>query len=203
VDDKQVWLDTYHHIFKGPRGERNFPKWRGVSVVKMPSDLILYAQAIWEKKPDFIVETGTRWGGSALFFADMMALNGKGTVITVDVNADKKPEHPRVKYLVGRSTSSEIIPQVQKMIEGGTVMVVLDSLHTRVHVKRELAFYSKMVTPSQYLVVEDCCDRRTFHAGPAQAVDWFFSSPRPFIHVPVDRQFAGIGVTRDGWLQRR
>ena len=52
-----------------------------------------------------IVETGTAHGGSAWFLGDMCELVGNGRVITVDIDADATPEHPRVTYIAGDSVA--------------------------------------------------------------------------------------------------
>lgn len=94
----------------------------------------------------------------ALYYAklfDMMGLDGE--IITIDVDAmPDMPQHPRIKYLMGSSTSGEIISKVKEMIKDKKrVMVILDSDHTCDHVYRELELYHGFVSPGQYLVVED------------------------------------------------
>src|SRR5262249_19870376 len=68
------------------------PIWRhtffqNVQILKNPLDLWMMQQIIFEIQPDFIVETGTFRGGSALYWAH--TLNGMGLensrVITVDI----------------------------------------------------------------------------------------------------------------------
>ena len=57
----------YAYVHKSLNG-RNEPRWRGTRVIKFPSDMILYAQVMFKRKPDVLIETGTAFGGSALFF---------------------------------------------------------------------------------------------------------------------------------------
>jgi len=78
-------------------------------------------------------------------------------VITVDIEREPDlPRHARIMYLLGSSTSPEIVRQIEALVKPGeTVMAVLDSDHHAPHVLKELETYSRMVTPGQYLVVED------------------------------------------------
>jgi nucleoside-diphosphate-sugar epimerase len=60
----RTWKDTY---------------WRGVRTAKCPMDMWIYQEILWENRPDLVIECGTAWGGSALFFASMMDLLGAGS----------------------------------------------------------------------------------------------------------------------------
>ena len=190
----------YTHVFG--KGKNHFPQWKGTKIIKFPTDMILYHQAIWNNKPDTIIECGTAYGGSTIFLADMLALIGNGKVISIDIAPQAQPEHPRITYLTGPTTDASILVKVKELVQGKT-MVILDSDHRRVHVKRELYYYSPFVSPGQYLVVEDCY-RKTKKCGPAEAIDWFMVSRRgkDFKLTSVDKQFYAA-VTRGGWLQRQ
>lgn len=202
VDRDELSRIFYQHVLKGAP-PRKYPRWRGANVIKLPTDLVLYAQAIMENQPDIIIETGTKFGGSAMFMADMLELTGKGKVISIDWQPAAQPAHPRIHYITGRSTSDEVLDQVRELAKGATVMASLDSNHTRRHVKRELHYYSPLVTPGQYLVVEDCYASAATIAGPGEAVEWFLSHRQGagFVIEDVTAQFL-IGVTRGGWLKK-
>src|SRR5271157_2300390 len=82
-------------------GGWNKTHWLGVPVLKLPSDLWMYHEVVWETRPDLIVETGTNRGGSALFFANLFDLMGTGgRVITVDITPcpEGYPEHGRIQF---------------------------------------------------------------------------------------------------------
>jgi cephalosporin hydroxylase len=117
----------------------------------------VYQEIIHEIRPDLIVERGTHHGGSALFFASILDLIGQGQVISIDVNrGNNLPHHPRITYLVGSSTSEDIVAEVARRAEGSnTVLVTLDSSHTMRHVTQEIDIYRRFVTKGSYLIVED------------------------------------------------
>ncbi len=56
---------------------KNDPTWRGIRMIKMPSDITLYHMAIWDKHPDFVVEIGTAVGGSAMMFGDFLSMTAR------------------------------------------------------------------------------------------------------------------------------
>ena len=191
----------YQHI----HSERREPTWKGVRIIKMPTDLLLYEQVIWRNKPKWIIETGTKFGGSSLYFQDMLDLVGEGgRVVTVDINAVVSNPDPRIAYLKGNSIDRALIQQLREMVGSDSVMVVLDSSHARRHVKWELHLYSSLVTAGQFLVVEDCYGRASSLYQPGEARDWFLTTKRghQFEQTNLDRQFL-VGVCLGGWLRRR
>jgi len=182
---------------------RRDPTWRGVRIIKMPTDLTLYQQVIFENKPDFIIDSGTKFGGSALFFQDLLDLIGNGgKVISIDKFPVDKVKDPRITYIEAGSTEESTLSKVKEMVGDKSVMVVLDSDHSRPHVKRELHYYAPIVTKGQYMVVEDCYDREAKLTGPGEARDWFFRVNKDFVQTNLDSQFL-IGYCRGGWLRKK
>jgi len=122
---------------------------------KLGDDLARYAAVIERTKPDVIIETGTRYGGSALWFA----LRGLD-VITIDI----EPALPlggwerageRITLVKGSSTDPAVVALVAEQVAGLRVMVSLDSDHHAPHVAEEIEAYGPMVSAGCYLVVED------------------------------------------------
>jgi cephalosporin hydroxylase len=195
-------IDELNRVFyREVHLRRGDPTWRGVHIVKLPTDMIMYQQAIWAKKPDFIIDCGTRFGGSALFYADMLEMTGKGQVVSIDIIKRDWPVHPRVQYLTGPTTSAEILAQVRSIVGNGTCMAILDSDHSRAHVKRELYYYGPIVTPGQFMVAEDCYDKDAKIAGPGEAVDWFLRMKKGFKRETPEKQYL-VAFTRGGWLRK-
>jgi len=150
--------------------------WLGVPVWQLPDDLVALQRIVFDEKPKWIVETGTKFGGSALFFASLLIMMGRapetgGGVITVDIHETAEAREllsnesvhrhrfaPMVrKRLIGDAKASEIVADIEAAIAGdpGPVMVFLDDWHDGEHVYAELLRYSKMVTGGGILIVAD------------------------------------------------
>lgn len=184
--------------------------WMGVPLLKLPLDLWIYQEILYETRPSIIIETGTNKGGSALYFANLFDLLGTGKVISIDVIAPPEgaPQHPRIEYLLGSSTDSQILTHIRSRIrENDRVMVVLDSDHSAAHVRRELALYSPLVTPGCYLVVEDTNVNghpvfRSHGPGPMEATQDFLASNTEF-SSDLSREKFAITFSPRGWLKRK
>lgn len=156
-------------------------RWRGVKLLKCPMDLWVYQELIMKIRPSLIIETGTCFGGSALFLADMLDLAGRGRVVTVDIKMPKNPpKHKRLSYITGSSTAARVVQAVKKFHpKVGPIMVILDSNHKKSHVLQEMKLYAPLVTVGSYLIVEDTSINRLVRhdhgPGPGEAVDDFLA----------------------------
>ena len=153
----QELLDRFHLAFYHSEAYAH-TYWRGNKVQKFPTDLIIYQEILYDTRPDIIIECGTDQGGSAIFFADICHILGRGHVFTIDLDAKNTPHHPRVTYLRSDSGRPDVnaLSELRSVIhKWDKVMVVLDSDHDKPHVLRELDVWAPLVTPGCYLVVED------------------------------------------------
>jgi len=187
------------------------PQWLGIEVHQTAPDLLVTQEIITELKPDFIVETGTKYGGSALFYASILDhVNPSGRVITVDLNpqveqASKLPLFRRyVRVIKGDSVGPSTLAQIAAAVKGKRTMVLLDSDHRGPHVLKELKAYSAFVSKGSYLIVEDTIlDRNPLgiRPGPLAALHEFLKTNPPFI---IDRSREKLLLTfyQDGWLKR-
>jgi cephalosporin hydroxylase len=188
-----------------------------VPIEKNPLDLWMMQQIIYETRPDFVVETGTFKGGSALYWA--YTLNGMGLensrVFTVDIQdltgtAATNPLWKKyVTLLKGSSTSPEVVKEIAGRVKGHTVLVTLDSLHTAEHVLAEMKAYAPMVTRGSYLVVEDTHmdgvpTDPNFGPGPLSAVLQFMKEGggKDF-EQDFSREAFVMTFNPGGWLKRK
>ena len=173
--------------------------WFGIKTQKCPLDMWIYQEIIFEVKPDVIIECGTANGGSAIFLASICNLLDNGRVVSIDTeDKEGRPKYKRIKYLLGSSTSKEIVEKVRSLVkDGDKVMVILDSDHHKEHVLNELKIYSKFVTEKSYLIVEDTNInghpvRPDFGPGPMEAVEEFLKENKNFV---VDRSKEKLYLT--------
>ena len=154
------WLAYhYHFVHQGFRyGHPELQQtWRGYKLLKNPLDCWVYQEIIARTRPDIVLELGVAFGGSAVFFADVLQLLGHGEVLGVDVSLERARgvEHPRVRFLQGSSVASDIVAEVHRRCAGKRVMVFLDSDHQATHVRAELEAYHDLVGSGMYMIVED------------------------------------------------
>jgi cephalosporin hydroxylase len=188
-----VWGDTH---------------WLGSRIEKCPFDMWMYQEILKDTAPDLIVETGTLYGGSAYFLACMCDLMSRGRIISIDIS-DKpgRPQHPRIQYLLGSSTSPAILEQVRAAIQpNDRVMAILDSDHRAVHVLGELRAFHEFVTPGCYLIVEDTNLNGhpvipNFGPGPAEAVKQFLAESSSF-SIDRSREKFRMTFNPNGYLKK-
>ena len=184
--------------------------WLGRPIWQNILDLWTIQETIWEVKPTLVVECGTHRGGSALFYANLFDLMGRGRLITVDVAALADLSHPRIELLVGSSVSDKVVARVRESVAAvdGPVMVILDSDHSERHVRAELERYAPFVTPGSFLLVQDgIIDLhpafRSARPGPLPAIADFLGRHAEF-EVDADRsQRFLISHHPSGWLRRK
>jgi cephalosporin hydroxylase len=203
-DFHRLYYDS--HLFGGTWQDTH---WLGIKVTKCPLDLWILQEILSETRPDLLVETGTAYGGSALFYASIFDALGNGRVVTIDVSSSsrQRPEHPRIDYLRGSSVSPEILERVQDAARSAErVMVTLDSDHTKAHVLAELQEYSGFVTKGNYLVVEDTNVNGhpvepDFGPGPMEALEEFLQNDRNFV-IDEEKEKFYLTFNPRGYLRR-
>jgi cephalosporin hydroxylase len=128
---------------------------RADGMLKLGQDLDRYRQIIEATQPEVIVETGTRTGASARWFAEQGV-----DVITVDIDqkagSGRQPHDGRlIDFMSGDATNPDVVRNVTELVAGRRCMVSLDSDHSAAHVAREIELYGPLVSSGCYLVVED------------------------------------------------
>jgi cephalosporin hydroxylase len=183
--------------------------WMGVRTAKCPMDLWIYQEMMSQLKTDLLIETGTLLGGSALFFANMFDMMGRGKVISVDIEEHpQRPVHPRIEYLHGSSVSQPVLDQVSNAASSASsVLVVLDSDHKAEYKLRELNAYCSFVTPGSYIVAEDSGfdyypTWPEFGPGPATAINQFLTVNESFEMIREWERHM-ITFSPGGYLRRK
>jgi cephalosporin hydroxylase len=182
--------------------------WLGTRILKCPLDLWIYQEMLHELRPDFIIETGTAYGASAHYMATLCDLLGNGKIISIDIEAQPdRPTHPRLTYVLGSSTDEKIVAGTKEQIAGAkSVMVILDSDHSRDHVLAELKAWSSVVTVNSYMIVEDSNINGhpadpNWGPGPMEAIDAFLAKDKRFEVDPTREKFF-MTLNPRGYLKR-
>ncbi len=118
-------------------------------------DLLRYREILAATRPDLLIETGTNTGVSANWFSTMV-----NHVITIDIDHAQITEdaNANVNRMLADSASNLTVDTVRMLPEfrkARTVMVSLDSDHSKHHVLREIILWAPLVSNECYLVIED------------------------------------------------
>src|SRR5690349_18420198 len=92
-------------------------KWMNVTTYKSPSDMWNYQEILSSLKPRLIIEFGTAFGGSALFFAAVMRQVGNPfRILSVDINIEridsKTKNDPDIELLTMSSVDSRVAARI-------------------------------------------------------------------------------------------
>lgn len=194
----------------------NTPSWFGVGPMQEPSDIVMFQEVLYSTRPQVLIETGTAGGGMTQIFAEFMRrIHGAGNfrVITIErilehPNVEDLAKIPEISMIFGDSSDPEVVRQVQALIpEGWSVACTLDSDHSAYHVAKELDAYGPLVTPGQYLVVQDTYLGLYFPVGdyvggPLGAVEAFLIE-HPEFEIDMYPQRWLITQNPFGWLKRK
>lgn len=211
------WDQKYSYTFS----------WLGRPIIQLPEDLVRVQEVIHAVQPDVIIETGVAHGGSLIFYATLFKAMEKGRVIGIDIeirpaNRQAIEEHPLGSFITlieGSSTDETTLDAVRAQIKPGeTVLVILDSDHSKKHVAAELERYAPLVTPGSYIVATDGI-MEDLHSVPRGTPGWAEDNPsaaaREFAAAhpefvleqpawPFNESTLGQNITHwpDAWLRR-
>jgi cephalosporin hydroxylase len=215
---KTSWNQKYSYTFT----------WLGRPIIQHPEDMIRLQEVICFLRPDVIIETGVAHGGSLIFQASLFkAMDHPGRIIGLDIeirphNRRAIENHnlaPLITLIEGDSVAPDVVAQVSKLVRPvDTVMVILDSNHTKAHVTKELEAYAPLVTKGSYIVgtdgvmglVSDTPHGRTDWSSdnPTAAVSEFAASHPEFVIEEPAWRFNESELNRsitawpNAWLRR-
>jgi len=202
---KTGWAAKYSYNFT----------WMGRPVIQLPEDLVTI------QEPQVIIETGVAHGGSGVFYAGLLEVLGRGRVISVDIeirphNRKAIEAHPlkkRITLVEGSSVAPETLQEVKELLlPDEKVMVVLDSNHSKNHVRQELELYGPLVSSGSYIVASDGI-MEDLDDVPGGKAGWTHDNPKEAAHeflaehpeFELDPAPTRLGVTYwpDAYLRRK
>lgn len=168
--------------------------YRGIKAIRCPFDYVIFQMIISEVKPDLIIEIGTNQGGSAIYLADLMLVNGiDGEIHSIDINSDaveNVKNNPRIKLFTNGWEDYDL-----KLVEKfKTVLVIEDAAHTYSCTLGAIEKFAPVVTKGSYMIVEDGIVNELgmahkFEGGPLKALREFLPKHNEFV---VDRSWCDM-----------
>jgi cephalosporin hydroxylase len=190
--------------------------WLGRPMIQLPEDMIRLQEVIYALKPDVIIETGVAHGGGVVFYAGLCRLIGKGRVVGIDVDIrphnrsaiERHELNDLITLVEGDSTCPSIVTKVKNTIDRrDSVLVLLDSNHTKQHVMAELDAYSPLVSRGSYIVAMDGIMEKVA-GGPRSKPEWRQDNPRQaalewVTHNPAFVMEEPRFAFNEGWVTQR
>lgn len=201
----------YYHGPVGRDGVWFTTNWLGVPIQKLPFDLCILQEILWETRPELIIECGVNYGGSTWFLATICDALNCGRILACDITlSEVRPEvrtHPRIELVELSSTSPEFGQLARERAAGRRTMVILDSDHRRDHVLAELRLHAPLVSPGCYLICEDTNVNGhpvypTFGPGPFEALQQYLSESPGMWTVDAHRERLLVTFNPGGYLRR-
>lgn len=191
--------------------------YRGIKTIKCPFDYVLYQMIIQEVKPDLIIEVGTAYGGSALYFADLLENINHGQLHTIDISEESFLENSEeIRNLIDKN------PRITRYLGGyqdynlslvepfNKILLVDDGSHHYSDVLSVMHKFEKIISKDSYMIIEDGCvnwlgTQEYFGGGPLKAIDEFLQQNNEY---EIDRRwcdFFGKNTTfnPNGYLRRK
>jgi len=136
--------------------------WMGVPVMKSVSDMWNYQEILHSLRPSLLLEFGTYYGGSAMFFASILRQIGKPfRILSVDIDHshvyDAVKQDSDIELLTASSSGEAAVRRIKELqsMYPGPVFAILDSDHSKAHVLSELMAIRPLLNSGDYVIVED------------------------------------------------
>ncbi len=216
---RSYWLDRV--------AQHTQDSYAGVPFSKFPEDLRVYEHLLWVDRPNVVIEIGTHFGASALWFRDRLrtladyGLIVDPRVVTIDIQAEHArpyldradPNWEETITLVSADICEEgLSDRVSALIPSGArCFVVEDSAHVYATTMAALVGFAPFVSSGGFVVVEDgCVDIESMRLsedwprGVLPAVsDWLASASGAAFVARRDLELYGMTCHPGGLLQRR
>jgi cephalosporin hydroxylase len=207
------------------RVRQSFFDWyAGVPIGKFPEDLRVYEHLLWASRANAVVEFGTGFGGSALWFRDRLAtmarygrIAGAGQVFSIDISIEKARERvdaadPRdITLIEGDVLDPGLAHRVTQLLAPNSrCFVIDDSAHTYDTTRAALNGFAQLVPVGGYFVVEDGCvdieEMRMTEDWPRGVLpalsDWLATPAGSDFTERRDLERYGLSCHPHGFLQR-
>lgn len=204
-----------YHLWYFNSGIQENVRFLGLRTMKSVADMWNYQEIVQDIGATLVVEFGTLYGGSALYFRTILSGTARDfRVLTVDVdhsrvNADlRKDEH--IEFMTCSSSAPQVAARIAELRRTypGRVFFILDSDHSKHHVLSELLSLRQTTKPGDYVVVEDSNINGHpvspgWGPGPFEAVEEYFAKfPGDYRRDTKREQKFGFTFATGGFLIR-
>ncbi|MBN0989414.1 CmcI family methyltransferase [Amphritea pacifica] len=189
--------------------------YRNISFLKSPLDIGIYYKLFDKVLPKTVIEIGSKFGGSALWFADMLSAYGVESpkVLSIDIELLADFSDERIDFITGDAGHlDEVLSESLMNSLPRPMLIIEDSSHLYHHSMAVLNFFHGYLQKGDYIVVEDgVCAQfsesryRVYDNGPNRAVKEFLLAHGDSYEIDTDLcDHYGINATYNpnGYLKR-
>ena len=164
--------------FLSSQGVHSLIKWKEIPLYKTAFDLVIYSMLIQEVKPDIIIELGSGFGGSAMWFADTASMLGLDThVYSFDIN---KPlvKHDKVTFIEQDLKKINLENKPSHWEFFNKKKIIIEDAH--VNLEELLNLFDHVLKKDDYLMIEDSANKQdiishfSIEKDPKYKLDQFF-----------------------------
>jgi cephalosporin hydroxylase len=198
----------------------------GIGLAKFPEDLRAYEHIMWTEAPNVVIELGTSFGASALWFRDRLRwLRAYGRIDTSQViSVDLDIETPRALMMDADPRFAESITLMQGDVRDPLLpdavarqlpvtarcLVIEDTAHEYETTMAALVGFGRFVPHDGFFVVEDGYvdieDRRTVDELPRGVLpavqEWLESPEGRCFKIKRNLEMYGVSSHPQGFLRR-
>jgi cephalosporin hydroxylase len=214
-------------LWRARAAQHTQDSYMGVPISKFPEDLRVYEHLLWTAAPQVVIEVGSQFGGSTLWFRDRLddlAAYGRiedPRVIAVELNIELlrgslERHHPdaldRIELLGGDVLDPDLPNRVAELMRPGErCLVVEDSAHVYETTYAALDGFARFVQPGDFFVVEDGCvdveEMRIDDSWPRGVLpavsNWLKQGVGQDFEQRRDLELYGLTCHPGGYLQRK
>lgn len=167
-------------------------RYKGIPCYKSPLDMSIYMSLLRDLKPATIIEVGSKFGGSAVFFADLMQSYGLDThIYSIDLECPDLAD-PRITFLQGDVNHLEATFAAHGLSDCPRPWFVNeDSAHTYAGCLAALRVLAREMQAGDILAMEDgnlvelgLSER--YQGGPNRAIAEFFEEDPDAFRIDTD-----------------
>jgi cephalosporin hydroxylase len=198
----------------------------GIRMSKFPEDLRVYEHLIWESGANVVIEIGTQFGGSALWFRDRLAAFARYRatpppfVVSIDIRIGGAQERieavdpsyaDSIALIEADVADPDLAERVEALIPPGSrCLLSEDSAHVYETTFASLEAFASFVPADGFFVVEDGCvdidDLRLSSDWPRGVLpalhDWLATPAGRDFRIRRDLELYGISCHPEGFLHR-
>jgi cephalosporin hydroxylase len=145
------------HLKDYQRGVMRY-EYCGVRCLKSPIDIAIYLRLLTDKRPQSIIEIGSKDGGSALLLRDFARTLGiTCTIVSIDlIVPSPDAETDGITFIAGNALAlNEVFTRNSLLRLPRLWLVIEDSAHTYAVCSAVLEFCARHLLRDDYLVMED------------------------------------------------